>query len=105
MPIRFIYMTAGSLDEAKRIGRELVSNKLAACVNILPQMQSIYVWEGKLQEDAEVVMIAKTTAANTAELIAKVKSLHSYDVPCIVSLAVEEGYPPFLDWIAASVEK
>jgi len=105
MPIRFIYMTAVSLDEAKRIGRELVSNKLAACVNILPQMQSIYVWEGKLQEDAEVVMIAKTTAANTAELIAKVKSLHSYDVPCIVSLAVEEGYPPFLDWIAASVEK
>jgi len=105
MPIRFIYMNAGSLDEAKRIGRELVSNKLAACVNILPQMQSIYVWEGKLQEDAEVVMIAKTTAANTAELIAKVQSLHSYDVPCIVSLAVEDGYPPFLDWIAASVEK
>ena len=105
MPIRFVYMTAGSLEEAKRIGRELVSAHLAACVNILPQMQSIYVWEGQLQEDAEVVMIAKTTAARTAELIAKVKSLHSYSVPCIVSLAVEDGHPPFLDWIAQSVER
>jgi periplasmic divalent cation tolerance protein len=104
MPIRFVYMTAGSLEEAKRIGRELVSARLAACVNILPQMQSIYVWEGRLQEDAEVVMIAKTTAARTAELIAKVKSLHGYSVPCIVSLAVEDGHPPFLDWIARSVD-
>jgi periplasmic divalent cation tolerance protein len=104
MPIRFVYMTAGSLEEAKRIGRELVSAHLAACVNILPQMQSIYDWEGRLQEDAEVVMIAKTTAARTAELIAKVKSLHSYSVPCIVSLAVEDGHPPFLEWVAQSVE-
>jgi periplasmic divalent cation tolerance protein len=105
MTIRFVYMTAGGLEEAKRIGRELVTARLAACVNILPQMHSIYVWEGKLNEDAEVVMIAKTTAARIPELIAKVKSLHSYSVPCIVSLPVEGGYPPFLEWIAASVEK
>ncbi len=105
MSIRFVYMTAGSLEEARRIGRELVFAKLAACVNILPQMHSIYVWEGRLQEDAEVVLIAKTTAARAAELIAKVKSLHSYTVPCVVSLAVEDGYPPFLEWIAASVAK
>jgi periplasmic divalent cation tolerance protein len=96
-------MTAGSLEEARRIGRELVSAKLAACVNILPQMQSICVWEGRLQEEAEAVLIAKTTAARVAELIAKVKSLHSYEVPCVVSLSVEEGYAPFLEWIAASV--
>jgi periplasmic divalent cation tolerance protein len=105
MPIRFVYMTAGSLDEARRIGRELVTARLAACVNILPQMHSIYVWEDKLNEDAEVVMIAKTTAACIPGLMAKVKSLHSYSVPCIVSLAVEDGHPPFLEWIAASVEK
>jgi len=104
MPVRFIYMTAGSQEEAARIGRELVSSRLAACVNIIPQMRSIYAWEGRLQEDAEVVMIAKTTAARSAELIAKVKSLHSYAVPCIVGLAVEDGYPPFLEWVAASVE-
>jgi periplasmic divalent cation tolerance protein len=105
MPIRFVYMTAGSLEEARRIGRELVSARLAACVNILPQMNSIYVWEGKLNEDAEVVLIAKTTVGRIPELVSKVKSLHSYSVPCIVSLAVEDGHPPFLEWIAASVEQ
>jgi periplasmic divalent cation tolerance protein len=104
MPVRFVYMTAGSLEEARRIGRELVSARLAACVNIIPQMHSIYVWDGKLQEDAEVVMIAKTTAARTPELMAKVKSLHSYSVPCVVALAVEDGHAPFLDWIVESVK-
>jgi periplasmic divalent cation tolerance protein len=99
MHIRFVYITAGSVDEAKRIGRELVESKLAACVNIFPQMTSIYAWEGKLQEDQEVVMIAKTTKARVPELIAKVKSLHSYSVPCIVSLPVLRGYRPFLEWI------
>jgi periplasmic divalent cation tolerance protein len=105
MEIRFIYMTAGSADEAKKIGHELVSAGLAACVNILPHMHSIYMWEGKLQQDSEVVMIAKTTAGRVAELIAKVKSLHSYTVPCIVSLPVEQGFPPFLEWVAESVKK
>jgi periplasmic divalent cation tolerance protein len=68
-------------------------------------MNSIYTWEGRVEQASEVVMIAKTTAARSAELMAKVKSLHSYSVPCIVSLAVEDGFPPFLEWIAESVEK
>jgi periplasmic divalent cation tolerance protein len=68
-------------------------------------MNSIYTWDGKIEEASEVVMIAKTTEARIAELIAKVKSLHSYTVPCIVSLAVEDGYPPFLEWIADSVKQ
>ena len=105
MNIRFVYMTAGNLEEAQRIGRELVAAGLAACVNILPQMSSIYVWEGKIEEASEVVMIAKTVEARVADLIAKVKALHSYSCPCIVSLKVEDGYPPFLEWVAGSVEK
>jgi len=105
MPIRFVYMTAGSLAEAQNIGRGLVSAGLAACVNIFPHMTSIYTWEGKIEEASEVVMIAKTSEARIAELIAKVKSLHSYTVPCIVSLTVEDGYPPFLEWIADSVKQ
>ena len=105
MHVRFVYMTAGNLAEAQTIGRELVSAGLAACVNILPQMNSIYVWEGKLEEAAEVVMIAKTVEARVADLITKVKSLHSYNCPCIVSLAVEAGYPPFLEWVAENVKK
>ena len=100
MKINFIYMTAGSKDEATKIGKELVSAGLAACVNILENMSSIYLWQGKIQEDAEVVMIAKTTEDCIPQLIEKVESMHSYDCPCIVSLPVLGGYQPFLNWIA-----
>jgi periplasmic divalent cation tolerance protein len=88
MPVNFIYMTAGSKTEAQKIGKALVESRLAACVNILDNMQSIYRWEEKIQEDAEVVLIAKTTDPLVPQLIDKVKSLHSYDCPCIVSLPV-----------------
>lgn len=104
MNVRFVYMTTGNLEEAQKIGRELVSAGLAACVNILPRMNSIYVWEGKLEEASEVVMIAKTVQARVADLIVRVKSLHSYSCPCIVSLKVEDGYPPFLEWVAENAK-
>ncbi|RPJ72872.1 MAG: divalent-cation tolerance protein CutA [Desulfobacteraceae bacterium] len=103
MQIRFVYMTTANPEEAQAIGRELVTARLAACVNIIPQMSSIYLWDGKLQQDAETVLIAKTTAERVPELIARVKSLHGYTCPCIVSLAIAEGYPPFLAWVADSV--
>ena len=103
MQINFIYMTVGSKEEARQIGKELVTTRLAACVNILDQMNSFYMWDGELQDDTEVVMIAKTTADRLPDLIEKVKSLHSYDCPCIVSLPVSGGHPPFLEWIAEEV--
>jgi len=103
MKINFVYMTAGSKDEARKIGKELVTSKLAACVNILDNMNSFYRWEGEVQDDTEVVMIAKTTEARVPQLIEKVKSLHSYDCPCIVSIPVAGGNPAFLDWIAGQV--
>jgi periplasmic divalent cation tolerance protein len=101
--INFIYMTAGSREEARKIGQKLVTSKLAACVNILDNMNSVYMWQGEIQEDTEVVLIAKTTRAKVPQLIEKVKSLHSYDCPCIVSLPVLDGHRPFLDWINAEV--
>ena len=104
MNINFIYMTVGSKDEARKIGKELVTSKLAACVNILDNMNSFYMWEGEIQDDKEVVMIAKTTENRVPELVEKVKSLHSYDCPCIVSLPVMSGNQPFLDWIAEEVK-
>ena len=104
MEINFIYMTAGDAAEAKKIAGELVASKLAACVNILENMNSVYVWQGEIQEDSEVVMIAKTTRENVPQLIEKVKSLHSYDCPCIVSLPVLNGHQPFLEWIEAEVK-
>jgi periplasmic divalent cation tolerance protein len=103
MMVNFIYMTAGNRDEATKIGKNLVASKLAACVNILDNMHSIYLWEGKVQDDTEVVMIAKTTEDRIPELIEKVRSMHSYECPCIVSLPVSGGHQPFLDWIAKEV--
>ena len=98
-------MTAGSKAEAQKIGNALIEGRLAACVNILDNMQSIYRWEERIQQDTEVVIIAKTTDTLVSALIDKVKSLHSYDCPCIVSLPISNGYPPFLDWVHTEVEK
>lgn len=103
MSTQFVYMTAGSAAEAQRIGAALVENRLAACVNILDGMFSIYRWEGKVQQDREVVMIAKTTRDRLPALFETVTALHSYDCPCIVSLAIDGGHPDFLAWIGAEV--
>ena len=104
MQVNFIYMTAGSKDEARKIGKELVTAGLAACVNILDNMNSFYMWQGEIQDDAEVVIIAKTTEDRVPALVEKVKALHSYDCPCIVALPVSGGNQAFLDWVAAEVK-
>ena len=100
---QLVYMTAGSLEEARRIGAQLVADRLAACVNIIEGMHSIYRWKGELQNDREVVLIAKTKASLITELVEKVKSMHSYDCPCIVSWAIDGGNPAFLEWIGSEV--
>ena len=104
MKINFIYMTVGSKEEARKIGKELVAARLAACVNILDNMNSFYMWDGKIQDDTEVVMIAKTTENRIPDLIKKVESMHSYDCPCIVSFPITDGHRPFLEWIAGEVK-
>ena len=100
MKATFIYITAGNMDEAKKISRELISRRLAACVNIIDNMVSMFWWEDEIHEDKEVILIAKTKEALVTELIETVKSVHSYDCPCIVSLPVSDGNRAFLDWIA-----
>jgi len=100
MDIRLVYITATDLEEARALGRALVESRLAACVNIIDQMQSMYWWEEKIQEDSEVIVLAKTRADLVPKLIERVKSLHSYECPCIVTLPIMEGFRPFLDWIA-----
>jgi len=104
MKINIVYMTAGSREEAGKIGQELVVSRLAACVNILDNMNSMYMWQGKVQDDSEIVLIAKTTEDRVPQLVEKVKSLHSYDCPCIVSIPVSGGNQAFLDWIAQEVD-
>lgn len=104
MALQFVYMTAGSLEEARRIGEVLVTEKLAACVNILDGMQSLYIWEGVLQKEHEVVMIAKTSEARVPEMVTRVKALHSYECPCIATFAIDGGNADFLHWIRAAVQ-
>lgn len=101
MAARFIYVTAANPEQAKAIGEALVKERLAACANILAPVSSIYWWQGEVQRDTEAVLIAKTEAALVERVIARVKALHSYTVPCVVSLAIEAGNPDFLAWIAA----
>lgn len=96
-----LYITAGSRDEAKKIGRALVEGRLAACANIIDGMDSVYWWEGKLTEDREAVLIVKTRAELVAAVTARVKALHSYTVPCVVALPILDGNPDYLAWLAA----
>jgi len=103
MSKQFVYMTAGSPEEAHRIGEALVEARLAACVNIIDGMHSIYRWEGKLQKGRETVLIAKTTRACLPALIETVNAMHSYDCPCIVSMDIADGHPDFLEWIGSEV--
>ena len=98
-----IYVTAGDEDEAKKIGKILVEEKLAACVNIHP-IRSIYRWEGNIEEEDEAAMFVKTKAGLADEVIKRVKELHSYEVPCIVSLPIAKGYPDYLKWIEESTK-
>ena len=86
--------------EAKKIGKALISNRLAACVNIIDNMHSMYRWEDDIQNDREVILIDKTKDSVVPELIDKIKSIHSYDCPCIVSLPILDGNKAFLEWIA-----
>ena len=95
----WVYMTVGSFEEAKSIGQILVGQNLAACVNLLENMTSIYNWEDKIEESQEVIMIAKTRKTLMPKLVEKVNSLHSYDCPCILELPIQGGNPNFLSWI------
>jgi len=95
----WVYMTVGSFEEAKSIGQILVGQNLAACVNLLENMTSIYNWEDKIEESQEVIMIAKTRKTLMPKLVEKVNSLHSYDCPCILELPIQGGNPEFLSWI------
>jgi periplasmic divalent cation tolerance protein len=99
MRFSMVYITAKDKGEAKAIGKCLLEERLAACVNIINNMNSMYWWKGKIEEANEAILIAKTKDSLVSKLIEKVKSMHSYECPCIVSLPIQDGYKPFLDWI------
>ncbi|MDP2766759.1 MAG: divalent-cation tolerance protein CutA [Candidatus Methanoperedens sp.] len=98
-----VYITAGDMEEAKKIGRTLVEERFAACVNIFP-ITSIFRWKGNIDEAQEFGIIVKTKTQKVKEIEKRVKELHSYEVPCVVSFNIEEGSADFLKWIDESVE-
>jgi periplasmic divalent cation tolerance protein len=93
------YMTAKNQAEALRIGRALVEARLGACVNVLGPISSVYRWKGKVETGREVAFIAKTRMELRKKFVAKVRSLHSYECPCVVFFPIEGGNPAFLAWI------
>ncbi|MBF0289849.1 MAG: divalent-cation tolerance protein CutA [SAR324 cluster bacterium] len=99
-----IYITTENKTEAVEIGKQLVEKRLAACVNIIEHMTSFYWWAGKVEEGQETVLIAKTKASLIKELTEAVKTLHSYDCPCVVVLPIEGGNPDFLHWITTETK-
>ena len=99
MEYRLVYMTTENREQAREIGKVLVEERLVACVNIIDGMNSMFWWEGKVQDDLETVLIAKTRAELVPEITERVKKLHSYDVPCVVSVQLLEGNQDFMDWI------
>lgn len=94
-----IFITASSEEEAQKIAIALVNEKLVACVNIIPGIRSIYWWEDKVCQEDEVMLIAKSTQSLFPSIMNRVKSLHSYQVPEIISFPISEGLPEYLNWI------
>lgn len=97
-----IYITAGSMDEAKSIGRTLVEERLAACANIFP-ITSIFRWKDNIEEAGEFGIIVKTRTDKVKDIENRVRQIHSYEVPCIVSFKIGSGSEDYLKWIGESV--
>lgn len=95
-------ITASGRPEAEKISRVLVGERLAACVNTVPGVRSRYRWKGKIETASEVLLIAKTRRSRMARLIRRVREVHSYAVPEVISLTVAEGNPDYLSWVRES---
>jgi periplasmic divalent cation tolerance protein len=99
-----VFMTAANGEEATRLAEMLVGAHLAACVQILPEMESVYRWEGKIERQSEILLLAKTTAAKFADLEREVRALHSYETPEIVAVPIVTGSEPYLKWLSESLK-
>jgi len=99
-----VLSTCGSQEEANKIAHHLVENRLAACVNVIPHISSIYRWEGKVESAQEWLLLVKTTAEKFAKVRDAIRSLHSYELPECIAIPIEDGSTPYLQWIENSVK-
>ena len=100
---KLVFTTAGSNEEARQIGRALVERRMAACVNIVPRVESVYRWEGKVEEAQEWLLVIKTTAAAFERVREAIRELHSYNLPECICVPIEDGSPEYLQWSGESV--
>ncbi|MDZ4341643.1 MAG: divalent-cation tolerance protein CutA [Candidatus Binatia bacterium] len=98
-----VFVTAGSSAEGERVARALVEERLAACVNRIPAVQSVYRWEGKVEESTEELLVIKTRADRFAALEKRVSELHSYSVPEVIALPIVSGSEAYLKWLGEQV--
>ncbi len=99
MPASFVYVTVSSREEANQIGRALVTERLVACVNIFDGMQSLYWWNDRVESADEVVLLGKTRPERVDAVTERIKALHSYECPCVVTWQVDAGNPDYMAWI------
>ncbi|HEX9575999.1 MAG TPA: divalent-cation tolerance protein CutA [Myxococcales bacterium] len=99
-----VFTTLPSADKAAELAKALVEERLAACANLLPAIRSIYRWQGKLQDENEVLVLLKTRAEHLERLKLRILELHPYEVPEVLAVPVEAGYQPYLDWLAGETK-
>lgn len=99
-----VYITTSSKEESKNIANKLVEEKLAACINIISSIESIYLWKGKIEEDKESLLIAKTKVNNIDMIIKRVKEIHSYETPAILAIPIIEGSKDYLNYLDSELE-
>ena len=101
---RIVLTAAASEEEAHKIAHALVDRQLAACVNIVPQIESVYRWQGKVESEREWLLLIKTTAEKFSAVRDAIRELHSYDLPECIAIAIDDGSAAYLQWIADSVK-
>jgi periplasmic divalent cation tolerance protein len=99
--IELIYTTVSNIEEAEKIAMAVVSERLAACANILGSIKSVYYWQGKLEQATEVALLLKTQRSVVDALVARIRQLHSYECPAIVVIPILGGNPEFVAWVAS----
>jgi periplasmic divalent cation tolerance protein len=102
---RVVLTTTATVEEAERLARALVEERLAACATMIPAVRSIYRWQGNVEDSTETILLIKTSAGQVATLEARIRALHSYETPEFLVLPVETGSAAYLDWLMASVSK
>ena len=100
---QMVLTTTGSEAEARKIAQHLMEHRLAACVNIIPNVESIYRWQGKVESSREWLLVVKSTAEKFVALRDAIRELHSYELPECIAISIEAGSPQYLQWLGESV--